>query len=193
LPTAERRPESSATIPDPAYSAYQALADGDIQAAIAEGFEHLLRTLAPMAARTVRGELLFVYGVSLTLAHQNFKQFKLPKIDALLSTGSTIVFNVDARDAAILGKDFQEKAQVNDFLNLDVGDAMVRIGSNITRIKTLGPEDIPARHFRDQIISHSRETYCRPTQQVHAIIAERSSRPPHPFTPLTSRCNGPTH
>lgn len=48
-------------IPDPAYSQYQAIAGSDIRSAVADGFEHLLRTLAQMPPQTVSAELLFVF------------------------------------------------------------------------------------------------------------------------------------
>ncbi len=48
-------------IPDPAFSQYQAVAGGDIRTAIADGCEHILRTLSNMPADSVSAELLFVY------------------------------------------------------------------------------------------------------------------------------------
>jgi len=48
-------------IPDPAYSQYQAVANGDIRRAIADGCEHILRTLANMPPKSVSAELRFVY------------------------------------------------------------------------------------------------------------------------------------
>ena len=48
-------------IPDPAFSQYQAIANGDIRRAIADGCEHILRTLSNMPADSVSAELIFVY------------------------------------------------------------------------------------------------------------------------------------
>lgn len=48
-------------IPDPAYSQYQAVANGDIRRAIADGCEHILRTMANMPPKSVSAELRFVY------------------------------------------------------------------------------------------------------------------------------------
>ena len=124
------------------------------------------------------------YGVGMTLSHQFLKQFGTKKVDALSSVGSTIVFQVDTRDAGFLVKDFQEKADSKDFFNLDVGDAIVRINNDVAKIKTPPPLDRPARHFYDRIISNSRQKYCKPTQEVLELIKRRSERSNQPFSPL---------
>ena len=124
------------------------------------------------------------YGVGLTLSHQYLKQFKTQKIDALSTMGTTIVFNVDTRDAAFLVKDFQEKAEAKDFFNLGVGDAVVRINSDIAKIRTLPPLEEPEKHFHDEILFNSRRDYCLPVQEAHKTIARRLERFNHPFTPL---------
>ena len=125
------------------------------------------------------------YNVGLTLAHQYLKQFKIEKIDALASTGTTIVFNVDTKDASYLLKDFQEKVQIKDFQNLGVGEALVRIASKITKIKTPGPTKAPQPNYKQQIIDNSRRLYYRPVEDVRKMIAKRMDRASHPFTPLT--------
>ena len=124
------------------------------------------------------------YGVGLTLSHQYLKQFRTQKIDALFSMGSTIVFNVDTRDAGFLVKDFQEKAEAKDFFNLGLGDAIVRIASDITKIRTLPPFKKPEKHFYNEILSNSRQNYCLTVQEAHKNIAKRSERSNQPFTPL---------
>lgn len=48
-------------LPDPSSSQYQAIADGDVRAAIAEGCEHLLRTLSNMPSGSTWQELRFVF------------------------------------------------------------------------------------------------------------------------------------
>ena len=48
-------------IPDPAYSQYQAVANGDIRQAIADGCEHILRTLVNMPPKSISAELRFIY------------------------------------------------------------------------------------------------------------------------------------
>jgi len=124
------------------------------------------------------------YNVGLTLAHQYLKQFNPEKIDALANTGTTIAFNVDTKDASYLLKDFQEKVQVKDFLNLYVGEAIVRIANKITKIKTPGPIAAPELNFKERIISNSRRLYYRPAEDVRKMIAKRMERAANPFTPL---------
>ncbi|HBG25740.1 MAG: hypothetical protein A2Y10_20315 [Planctomycetes bacterium GWF2_41_51] len=124
------------------------------------------------------------YNVGLILAHQYLKQFTQKKIDALSNTGTTIVFNVDTRDASYLLKDFQEKLQVKDFQELDVGEAIVKIANTITKVKTQGPVEAPQYNFKQQIINNSRRLFCRPAEDVRKMIAKRMDRAAHPFTPL---------
>ncbi|MCK4752305.1 MAG: hypothetical protein KAS75_02585 [Planctomycetes bacterium] len=128
------------------------------------------------------------YGVSLTIAHQYMRQFKTPqKMDALGSVGTKIVFNVDARDGKYLCKDFQKKVRVEDFIELGVGDAIVCCGTEITKIKTLKPLEIPEKNFREQIIAHSRAKYCKPAAEVREIIKHRHKRSDQEFSPLASQ------
>lgn len=124
------------------------------------------------------------YGVSLTLAHQYLRQFGMSKIDALASVGTTIVFNVDSKDAAYLAKDFQELVKVKDIVDLDIGQAIVRCGTDITRIRTLEPLKVPKDNCRELIIAGSRKNYCLPASQVRQIIEHRSDRANKPFEPL---------
>lgn len=59
------------------------------------------------------------FGVSLTLAHQYLKQFTESRADALANVGSTIIFNVDSKDAGHLQKDLRGKVTVEDLTTLD--------------------------------------------------------------------------
>jgi Type IV secretion-system coupling protein DNA-binding domain len=124
------------------------------------------------------------YGVGLTLAHQYLKQFTPEKIEALAGTGTTIAFNIDSNDATRLSKGFKKIATVDDFINLNVGEAIVRSGTAIARIKTPRDPAIPKIHFKKEIIEHSRRIYCRPVQEVHQMIRRRNERFNKPFAPL---------
>ena len=115
------------------------------------------------------------FNVGMVLAHQNLKQFDTEQVNALGSVGTTIVFNVDVKDADHLSKDFRKKADVKDFVELEQGDAIVRCGTEIVKIKTLGPLDIPEKNFKDQIIAESRKKYYMPASQVRKIIEQRSN------------------
>lgn len=129
------------------------------------------------------------YGVGMTLAHQYLRQFTTPKIDALSSVGTTIVFNVDTKDATQLSRNFQNMVKLEDIVNLEVGHAIIRCGTDIARIKTLPPLRIPERNFRNQIIAQSRKNYCMPAPLVHQIIGRRIERANKPFVPLDTAIN----
>ena len=124
------------------------------------------------------------FGVSLTLAHQFLRQFDTKKVDALGTVGTTIVFKVDSKDASHLSKDFKKKVEVNDFIELEQGDAIVRCGTEIVKIKTLGPLEIPEKNFKDRIIAESRKKYYMPASQVRRMVKQRRERANKPFEPL---------
>ncbi|MBI1390449.1 MAG: type IV secretion system DNA-binding domain-containing protein [bacterium] len=126
------------------------------------------------------------FGVGLTLAHQYLNQFNHQQADALSSVGSCIIFNVDARDARLLSKDLRETLAVEDLITLGVGEAVVRIGTEIVRIQTPPPRAIPASHFKQQIIERSHRLYYKPKRDVLARIhkgfayAGTPQEEPHP-------------
>ena len=124
------------------------------------------------------------FGVSLTLAHQFMRQFDTKKVDALGTVGTTIVFKVDSNDASHLGKDFKKKVGVNDFIDLEQGDAIVRCGTEIVKIKTLEPLKVPEKNFKDRIIAESRKKYYMPASQVRRMVKQRRERANKPFAPL---------
>ena len=133
------------------------------------------------------------YDVSLTLAHQYLHQFdSSKKINALGNVGSTVVFNVDSSNAALLAKNFKKKIKVEDFVSLELGDAIVRCRTDIAKIKTPEPLEIPQNHARDQILDYSRAHYCRPAANVRQMINRQSERAHKPFTPLNLKENKTT-
>lgn len=130
------------------------------------------------------------YKVSLSLAHQYMSQFGKRKTDAFSSVGSTIIFNVDSRDAGYLVKDLQKKVKVEDLVSLGVGEAIARIGTEIVRFKTHPPLPIPKRHFKQRIVEESRRKYCRPANEVRGWIHRRGERWNKGFSPLSPRISG---
>jgi len=124
------------------------------------------------------------YLVSLSLAHHYLSQFGPKKTDALSSVGSTIIFNVDTRDAQYLLKDFRGLVSVDDLTSLEPYHAIVRIGTDIVRIKTRPPLPIPSPNFRDRIIEESHRKYYKPVHEVIKWIRRRGERWREPFTPL---------
>jgi len=126
------------------------------------------------------------FGVSLTLAHQQFSQFANRKIDALSSVGSTIIFNVGSNDAQRLRRDLQGMVEVEDLITLEVGQAVSRIGTDVVRLRTHKPLKIPEDNIRNRIIEHSHSLYYRPAEEVRRAMRARdeywaeplSSNPP---------------
>jgi len=94
--------------------------------------------------------------------------------------------NVDSKDARSLTKDLQNLVHYRDLITLKVGEAIARIGTDIVRLKNLGPLEIPDRHFRDAIIEHSHKVYYKPAHIVRDMIRQRDGRWDRSFTPLTT-------
>jgi hypothetical protein len=113
------------------------------------------------------------FGVNLTLAHQYLNQFSISQRDALLSMGTTIIFNVDLSDARFFTKDLQAKVDAKDIATLETGEAVARIGTEIIKMKTPPPISIPPRSFKDEIIQNSYEKYYRKTKLVRKQIRKR--------------------
>jgi len=106
------------------------------------------------------------YHVSLCLAHQYLSQFSPKRRDALSIVASSIIFRVDKNDAEYLVKDLQGKVKPEDLISLGQGEAFARIGSDVVKIRTRGPLDIPKENFRDRIIEESRRQYYKPAHEV---------------------------
>jgi len=124
------------------------------------------------------------FGVGVTLAHQFFSQFGTTKVDALSSVGTTIIMNVDRKDAAYLVKDLRDEVSVNDLINLKLGEAVVRIDTDVIKIKTMGKLEIPKQNFRDQIIEHSLRHYYQPEKVVREAIRKKNERYNGMISPL---------
>ena len=131
------------------------------------------------------------FGASLTLAHHYLSQFNTKKVDALSSVGTTIIMNVDTKDAQHLTKDLQNLVHYRDLITLQKGEAIARIGTDIVRVTLQGPLKAPERHYRDAIIERSHRLYCKPTHVVRDIIRQSDRRWDRPFSPLMSAPCGP--
>jgi hypothetical protein len=125
------------------------------------------------------------------LAHHYLSQFGTKKVDALSSVGTTIIMNVDTKDAQHLTKDLQKLVHYEDLITLQKGEAIVRIGTDIVRVTLQGPLEIPERHYRDAIIERSHRQYYRPVHVVRDIIRQRDRRWDRPFSALPSHPCGP--
>ena len=129
------------------------------------------------------------FGVSLTLANQYLSQFSQKKTDAISNVGSTIIFNVDTKDARYLLKDLGGKVKIEDMISLGVGEAIARVGLEVVRINTPMPLESSSRSVRSEIIQKSRERYYKPVHEIRKMINNRSGRWDQTFTPLTPADN----
>ncbi|MFC2085203.1 type IV secretory system conjugative DNA transfer family protein [Bacteroidota bacterium] len=113
------------------------------------------------------------FGINLTLAHQYLNQFNTCQRDALLSMGTTIIFNVDLSDARYFIKDLQEKVDAKDIAILKTGEAIARIGTEIVKMKTQPPISLPPKSFKWEIIKNSYENYYRKKENVEKHVRNR--------------------
>lgn len=113
------------------------------------------------------------YGVTLTLAHQFMGQFTRAKLGALSSVGSTIIFNVNTDDGRELIRELRGLVEVDDLINLKLGQAIARIGTDVVRIQTPLPRAIPCPSRRDEIIAESHRRYYKPASEVRQMLRRR--------------------
>jgi hypothetical protein len=145
-----------------------------------EAHQFLTDTLESVIAETRK------YRVSLSLAHHYLSQFSKENTDALSTVGTSIIFNVNKRDAAYLVRDLQNKVNAEDLVALESYEAFARLGTDIVKIKTCDPLIIPNNNFRDQIIQHSHEKYCKPASEIRRFIQNRANRAGRVTVPLRS-------
>jgi hypothetical protein len=122
------------------------------------------------------------YGVSLTLAHQYMGQFGSKRGDALSSTGSTIIFNVNQKDARHLSNDLRGLVKPVELVKLGKFEAVLRTATEITRFNTPPYTPIKGRSNRDRIIAESHRRYYRKSTEVRRAIRTRhwNQGIPHP-------------
>jgi hypothetical protein len=116
------------------------------------------------------------FAVDLTMAHQYLSQFGQKARDSMLTTGSTIIFNVDLDDARYLSKTLRDRINPEDIAAFQVGEAVARIGTEIVRIKTPLPSLLPAINSSQRIIEETHRKYCKPASEVREALAARRGR-----------------
>jgi hypothetical protein len=126
------------------------------------------------------------YSVGLSLAHHYLSQFSKANTDALSTIDTSIIFNVNKRDAAYLVRDLQNKVNAEDLVALNSYEAFARLGTDIVKINTCEPLIISKNNFRDQIIQHSHEKYCKPASEIRRFIQNRANRAGRGTVPLQS-------
>ena len=113
------------------------------------------------------------YNVSLTLAHQYLAQFDTEQRDALSCCGSTVIFNVDQRDARYLRKDLRGLVDAEDLTTLDEYQAIARFKSAIIRFRTLEPRKVAPDNAAKRIIERTHQFYCHHVDEVRAASRRR--------------------
>lgn len=103
--------------------------------------------------------------ISFNLAHQYLSQFPKERVDALLNSDTVIAFCLGYDDAAVMKKNFMNKPTEGDFMELGVGEAMLRVDTDIAKITTLNRADV-TKSYREQIMRNSHQRYYKPAQQI---------------------------
>ena len=116
------------------------------------------------------------YNVSLMFAYQYRSQFPRERSDALAAVGTTVAFNVNQTDAQYLSREFRGLAKPEDFVELEVGHAIARIGTEVVRIHTPGPRTEKDPRRAAAIIAASHRKYYARTEDVRRAIARRDDR-----------------
>jgi len=116
------------------------------------------------------------FRVSFTLAHQYMSQFDIKKRDALSSVGSTIIYNVDTKDAQYLRKDLRNLVELDELISLDVGHVIANINNKVVRLQTHFIDKLPEKNCREKIIENSHKLYYKPVDEVKRLVRNRSKR-----------------
>ena len=116
------------------------------------------------------------FHVDLCIAHHFLRQFDTRKIDALSTVGTTLIGRIDKRDAQYLVKDFQDKVDPSDIMQLRSREMIARIKSNIVRIRTQDLPTPPSNANPAEVIENSHRQYYKPRTEVARMIANRNAR-----------------
>jgi len=99
------------------------------------------------------------YRLVLILAHQQSGQIPLDLLRDIFGNVSTMIsFVVSNHDAKKLAGEFGYKGS-DYFTNLEVGEAMVKLGNQSCKMKTFLPKEKPDFKLAEAIIQRSRELY----------------------------------
>ncbi len=128
------------------------------------------------------------YSVGLTLAHQYRGQMGSVRNAALGTVGTTIVFSVDADDAAALAKNMRQTVTSNQLIGLKKYQAIVRSDTDIVQIDTLEPTKLVQKSTRLRILAESHRQYCTPASTIASMITH--TRNPAASAPLPHSTGG---
>jgi hypothetical protein len=110
------------------------------------------------------------YALGLRMAHHFMRQFPQAQEDALKQVGTTIAFNLPEDEARVMARCLGNKIEPDELTTLGIGEAVVRIGPYVTRIKTPAPTPVPNSSPRNRILQLSREKYYRPRKEVSEYL-----------------------
>lgn len=118
--------------------------------------------------------------VSVTVAHQFLSQFSTADIDALGTTGFTVLFGILHKDAERMLRMLGAEVPPEDLLAFEPRDALVRIGAEWVKVRTPERPATVNDEVRNRAIALSREKYyCRATEIScdSALFGHRKVRP----------------
>lgn len=125
------------------------------------------------------------FGINLCLAHQYLSQFGTRQVDALSTTGTTILGKVDKRDSQFFAKDMQDLVDPKEIMKLKKYEMIARIGTEVVRIVTRPPPETESGNW-GFIIENTHRNFCMPTSTVRQSLARRSERWNSPFRDLSA-------
>ena len=115
------------------------------------------------------------YRLNLTIAHQYMGQLSdLVQKTVFGNVGSIINFRVGADDAKILAEEYTPIFKERDIINLGVREFYCKMSVNgeIREAFSARTINVPKveKHYVDEIIEHSRKTYCVPRKEVEELL-----------------------
>jgi hypothetical protein len=111
--------------------------------------------------------------LGLVIAHQFLDQVDERLRKAILgNVGTVVAFRVGVEDAHKLHYEFHPHFEAKDLLNLQRGQALVRIGlaSEAFNLETFPPPSVPAQTSVREIVEGSRARYGTPREEVEAML-----------------------
>ena len=121
------------------------------------------------------------YNVGLVAATQFISQLSKDVQTAIFgNVGTLMALRCGVFDAHVLQKELG-RFTADDLMDLDVGEAIVRMGRAGDSFNVAIEEvKLPANSHRDEIVSLSRQRYCRPRQEVEAELRGQAALPEEP-------------
>lgn len=118
------------------------------------------------------------YGVAVVVATQFLHQLDQKVINAIFgNVGTLVVFRPGIDDAPHFRKELG-RFRVEDLLNLEVMNALVRMGRACEAFNLAVERPRPGFSWAQEIIRHSRERYCRPREVVEEMLRRRGPELP---------------